>query len=121
MRLVFVAEPEQDFSKWLAAQKKSAAEPMTDSQRQGRDIFMSRQCIMCHSINGTNARAVLGPNLTHLGSRKFLGAGAIPNTREKLLAWIYNPQHDKPGVHMPQNEFSKQELEALVDYLESLK
>jgi cytochrome c oxidase subunit II len=121
MRLVFVAEPESDFSKWLAAQKKSAPEPVTDSQRRGRDVFMSRQCMMCHAIEGTNARAVLGPDLTHIASRKFLGAGAISNTRDKLLAWIYNPQHDKPGVRMPQNEFSKEELEALVDYLESLK
>jgi cytochrome c oxidase subunit II len=121
MRLVFVAEPERDFSNWLAAQKKSAPEPVTDSQRHGRDLFMTRQCVMCHAIEGTDARAVLGPDLTHMASRKFLGAGTIPNTREKLVAWIYNPQHDKPGVRMPENEFSKHDLEALVDYLESLK
>ena len=121
MRMVFVAENDSDFSTWLIAQKKSAPEPVTDSQRHGRDVFMSRQCMMCHTIEGTNARAALGPDLTHFASRKFLGAGVASNTRAKLLTWIYDPQHDKPGNRMPANHLEKADLEALVDYLETLK
>jgi cytochrome c oxidase subunit II len=84
-------------------------------------VFMSRQCMMCHTIEGTNARAALGPDLTHFASRKFLGAGVASNTRAKLLTWIYDPQHDKPGNRMPANHLEKADLEALVDYLETLK
>jgi cytochrome c oxidase subunit 2 len=120
--MIFVAESEPEFLRWLSAQKKSAAEPTTDPQRRGRDVFMSSQCVMCHTIQGTNARAVLGPDLTHVASRKLLAAGEIPNTHANLLAWIHNPQHHKPGARMPPNEkISAEDLNALVDYLESLK
>jgi cytochrome c oxidase subunit 2 len=121
MRLVFVAENEPDFSNWLSAQKKSAPEPTTDSQRRGREVFLSSQCMMCHAIQGTNARAALGPDLTHIGSRKLLAAGEIPNTPGNLARWIDNPQNIKPGVRMPANKFAAEDLAALVDYLESLK
>ncbi len=121
MRLVFVAEKEPDFSNWLSEQAKPAPEPTTDAQRHGRDIFVSQQCIMCHTIQGTGARAVLGPDLTHVGSRKFLGAGVIPNTRAKMLEWIKNSQHDKPGNRMPAIPLPDPDLEALVDYLQTLK
>jgi cytochrome c oxidase subunit II len=122
MRMIFVAESDAEFQRWLKAQKQSAPEPTTDSQRHGRDVFMSSQCVMCHTIEGTNARAVLGPDLTHVASRKLLAAAEIPNTSANLSGWIHNPQHDKPGVRMPANEnLSAADLAALVDYLESLK
>jgi cytochrome c oxidase subunit 2 len=121
MRLVFVAEPPAEFDHWLAAQKKSAPEPSTESERRGRDVFISTQCVMCHSIQGTNARATLGPDLTHMASRKMLAAGELPNTRGYLAGWILNPQVFKPGNRMPPNQLSPDDLNALVDYLESLK
>jgi cytochrome c oxidase subunit 2 len=105
----------------LAAQKKSAPEPSTDSQRRGRDVFVSAQCVMCHTIQGTKARATLGPDLTHIGSRKMIGAGELPNTRGYLAGWILNASALKPGVRMPPNQLSPDDLNALLDYLESLK
>jgi cytochrome c oxidase subunit 2 len=121
MRMIFVAQKQADFDQWLSNQKKPAAEPTTDSQRRGREIFMSRQCMMCHTIEGTNARAVLGPDLTHIASRKLLAAGEMPNTRENLSQWINNPQNFKPASQMPANPFPADDLNALVDYLENLK
>ena len=121
MRLVFVAEPEEQFSSWLATQKKSPREPSTDPQRRGRDVFVSAQCVMCHTIQGTKARATLGPDLTHIASRKMIGAGELPNTRGYLAGWILNASALKPGVHMPPTQLSSDDLNALLDYLESLK
>jgi cytochrome c oxidase subunit II len=121
MRLVFIAEPAATFDQWLAAQKKSAPEPASDSERRGRDIFSFTQCVMCHAVQGTNARATLGPDLTHIASRKMLGAGELPNTRGYLAGWILNPQVLKPGTRMPPSQLVPDDLNALLDYLETLK
>jgi cytochrome c oxidase subunit 2 len=121
MRLVFLAEPTAEFDRWLIAQKQSAPEPISDSQRRGRDIFVSRQCVMCHTVQGTTARATLGPDLTHVASRKMLGAGELPNTRRYLADWILNAQVLKPGTQMPPTQLSPDDLNALLDYLETLK
>jgi len=121
MRLVFVAEPAPQFDHWLSEQKRSAPEPASDSARRGRDIFVSRQCVMCHAIQGTNARATLGPDLTHLASRKMIAAGELPNTRGYLAGWILNAQVLKPGTQMPPTQLGADDLNALLDYLESLK
>src|SRR4051812_43003855 len=121
MRLDFVAESPEKFEAWITAQRQNAPGPATGIQQRGHDLFVQNQCLTCHTIQGTNARATAGPDLTHFGSRTLIGAGALPNTPENLSAWIANPQNIKPGVRMPANPFSPDDLNALVDYLESLK
>ncbi|MFL6541981.1 MAG: cytochrome c oxidase subunit II [Chthoniobacterales bacterium] len=121
MRLTFVADGPDAFSKWMSSASTDAPQPTTDSERRGQQVFMSNQCMMCHNINGTNARATVGPDLTHIASRDLLAGGAIPNTRGYLAGWIANPQNIKPGVRMPPNELASDDLNALVDYLETLK
>jgi cytochrome c oxidase subunit 2 len=121
MRLEFVAQSPQDFDAWYASSLQNGQSPTTDSERRGQQVFLANQCIMCHTIEGTNARATVGPDLTHIASRKLLAAGAVPNTRGYLAGWIANPQNIKPGVRMPPNPLSPDDLNALVDYLESLK
>jgi cytochrome c oxidase subunit 2 len=76
---------------------------------------------MCHAIQGTQAAARTGPDLTHLGSRTTLAAGTLPNTSEHLAAWIRDPQAIKPGSNMPANPLSAEDLSALVAYLGTLK
>jgi cytochrome c oxidase subunit 2 len=76
------------------------AAPLTEVQR-GQQLFTSRVCIACHTIQGTSARGVLGPNLTRFGSRRTVGAGARPNTQANVEAWIKDPASLKPGALMP--------------------
>src|SRR5215212_5863557 len=121
MRLDFVAETPEKFQAWITAQRATAHDPTTASQQHGQQVFLQNQCITCHAIQGTNARAAVGPDLTHFGSRNLLAAGALLNTPKDLADWIANPQNVKPGVKMPANQFSPDDLNALVDYLESLK
>jgi cytochrome c oxidase subunit 2 len=121
MRLTFVAEQTSQFETWMQSSSSHAPSPATPSAQRGRDVFMSTQCMMCHAISGTEARATVGPDLTHIGSREMLASGAIPNTRGYLAGWIVNPQNIKPGVLMPANDLPADDLNALVDYLESLK
>lgn len=121
MRMEFVSESPEKFEHWLTQARQNATPPSTETEQRGQQVFLSNQCIMCHNIEGTPARASLGPDLTHFGSRTMLAAGAFPNTRGYLAGWIANPQNIKPGVRMPPNDLSSEDLNALVDYLESLK
>jgi cytochrome c oxidase subunit II len=82
---------------------------------------MAGPCVMCHSVAGTAASGRTGPDLTHLGSRRTLAAATLPNTRGNLAGWLIDPQSVKPGNHMPPNAIAPEDLEPLLDWLESLK
>jgi cytochrome c oxidase subunit II len=121
MGLVIVVEAPEAFAAWQEAQRKPAAEPTSDRERKGRDVFLNRTCAMCHTIQGTPANSRVGPPLTHFASQQTLAAGSFPNNRGHLGGWILDPQAMKPGVRMPANPLSADELHALLDYLEILK
>jgi cytochrome c oxidase subunit 2 len=121
MRMQVIAESEDKFQKWLKNARKSAPEPQTEMQKRGQQVFLGTTCVMCHTIQGTNAGARLGPNLTHVAGRKRIAAGTLPNLRGHLAGWIVDPQKIKPGVRMPQNPLAPQDLQALLEYIETLK
>lgn len=75
---------------------------LTGNAHRGRQIFSSKTCIGCHAIAGNPmAMGVIGPNLTHFGSRSTIGAGLYPNTPAYLALWIKNARAMKPGSLMP--------------------
>jgi cytochrome c oxidase subunit 2 len=75
---------------------------LTGNAHRGRQIFSSKTCIGCHAIAGNPAAmGIIGPNLTHFGSRSTLAAGLYPNTPAYLALWIKNARAMKPGVLMP--------------------
>ena len=121
MAFVVVAEPQADFERWAAAQAVPAAAPATPEPTRGQQVLLGSACVYCHTISGTNASGKVGPDLTHLAGRSTLAAATIPNTRGDLAGWILDPQHIKPGNRMPGTNLSGDELQALLDYLESLK
>lgn len=121
MRLVVNVESPKNFDDWLNHQRATASDSLSDSERRGRDVFMTTTCVMCHAINGTDARGLVGPNLTHIASRPFLGAGMLPNSRGHLAGWIADPQSIKPGIRMPANPLPPADLQSLLDYLQTLR
>jgi cytochrome c oxidase subunit 2 len=121
MALWIVAEPQEQFNAWRQNQVQTSVAPITDSQRLGQQVFLSSTCVMCHAINGTPAGANFGPNLTHVASRNTIAAATLPNTRAHLTQWIVDSQKIKPGNKMPQNNLSSENLNALLDYVQSLK
>jgi cytochrome c oxidase subunit II len=116
-----VAEPQEQFNAWRRNQTQTSATPATDAQRHGQQVFLSSTCVMCHAINGTPAGSNIGPNLTHIASRNTIAAATLPNTREHLDQWVRDSQSVKPGNRMPQNNLAEADLQALLDYLQSLK
>jgi cytochrome c oxidase subunit 2 len=121
MALTGVLHPRADFAAWLTKARAPAAAPNASSAKEGERVFLARPCSSCHAITGAPAYATIGPNLTHLASRRTLGAGTLANTRANLAGWIVDPQSIKPGVRMPSNQLEPKDLRALLDYLETLK
>lgn len=112
-----VAQEPQAFDTWLAGQ----SEDVRAESQPGEDVFLSSTCVGCHTIRGTPARGVVGPDLTHLATRDTIASGVLRNTRGNLARWILDPQDVKPGVAMPPTDLTAHELEALLDYLEGLR
>ncbi|MFP5245502.1 MAG: cytochrome c oxidase subunit II [Thermoanaerobaculia bacterium] len=121
MGLIVVVEPKDAFERWLANERTPARNPSTAGQQRGQQVFLMTSCAICHTIKGTQAGARTGPDLTHIGSRRTIGSGILPNNRGHMSGWVSDAQAIKPGVLMPPNTFEPDDLHALVDYLESLK
>ena len=121
MALLVIAEPPDSFARWLARQRDTASTPTDSVAVRGQEVFLGSSCVMCHAIQGTPAGSRVGPGLTHLAGRRTLGAGTLPNTRGNLAGWIVDPQRIKPGVRMPPNALSPDDLQALLAYLETLE
>ncbi len=116
MSLYAMAAPEAEFSGWLAQQRTAA------SQVDGHSIFRTNGCGTCHTIRGTDATGNIGPDLTHFGSRRFIGAGMLPSNIGTIAGWIAGNQHIKPGNPMPAfDTIGGADLRALAGYLESLR
>jgi cytochrome c oxidase subunit 2 len=119
MALLVVVEPPEEFARWRAAQAAPvAAEALI---AEGRAVFEQQPCGACHTVRGTVAAGVTGPDLTHLASRGTLVAGLLPMTRGALAAWIADPQTLKPGSNMPLVPLSADELQAVTAWLASLQ
>jgi cytochrome c oxidase subunit II len=121
MRFVIVADAEPRFQEWRNQASQRAVEPKTDEQKRGQQVFLNGTCVMCHTISGTTASATVGPNLTHIASRKLIGSASFTNSAAALREWILNAQHFKPGVAMPQQNLRSEDADQLVAYLGSLK
>jgi cytochrome c oxidase subunit II len=113
MAFFVVALPPDDFEKWAAKQRAPAS--------QANDSF-NKHCAACHTIRGTSAAGVRGPELTHVGGRRTIGAALLPMNRGALAGWMASSQHLKPGNLMPSfGMLPGEELNALAAYLEGLK
>lgn len=121
MRLVVVVETQNQFDAWIAQQKQPAAAPTTDLTKRGAEEMAKAGCQACHTINGTTLAGKIGPNLTHVASRQQIAAGLIDFSADNLRLWISNPQAVKPGATMPKLPLTKDQMDAIVAYLMTLK
>ena len=141
MKFEVVAKPMQGaagFVAWMRAQEAPAADPAPGTlAAQGKALFFSgvfannTACIQCHSIygtslNGIQAQGIVGPNLTHFGSRDLIGGGVLPSCPHQancqtLAQWLTHPQQVKPDSDMPDLGLTPAQVQVLVAYLESLR
>lgn len=121
MGFVVVAHTPEDFARWRASRRPN---PLPDDPlaRRGAELFNASGCGACHMVRGTPANGLAGPDLTHIGSRRSLGAGILPNNRGTLAGWVAGNQSIKPGNRMPDYRmFSGDELQAIAAYLDQLQ
>jgi cytochrome c oxidase subunit II len=121
MALLVIAEPPAEFEAWRAAQLRPRSAPSNEEEKTGEQVFLAKPCASCHTIQGVPASGTLGPDLTHVGSRRTIAAGLLPLSRGSLAAWIADPQTIKPGNNMPMTPLSGDELRAVSAYTASLK
>lgn len=120
MAVYVTADSAAGFRSWLASQARPAAVPAGGEAAQGLERFM-QTCALCHTVRGTDARGVTGPDLTHVASRETLAGGALRNSRGNLAGWVVNAPSIKPGVDMPRIDLEPGELHAVIAYLETLR
>jgi cytochrome c oxidase subunit 2 len=121
MALWVVAESPDQFEAWMRHQLEPAVQPSDPIQLSGQRVFLNNACIFCHAIGGTSAAGQVGPDLTHLASRLTLAAGTLPNNKGNLGGWIADPQGIKPGTHMATVPLNAEDVEPLLEYLETLQ
>jgi cytochrome c oxidase subunit 2 len=119
MLLRVYVESREDFDRWIEAQRRPAQ--VNAAASRGQQIFETTACVNCHAVAGTTADGRFGPDLTHFMSRETIASGAALNTPENLRLWIRNPDALKPGSRMPAMNLSDQDVNAVADYLESLR
>ena len=121
MGLLVIADPPERYAAWYAGQLRTPPPPADPLAQRGRQIVETAPCALCHTIQGTQASGGLGPDLSHLASRRTLAAATLQNTPENLAGWIADPQGIKPGNQMPANPLAAADLQAVLKYLESLR
>jgi cytochrome c oxidase subunit 2 len=122
MRIVVVADEPAQFEQWQQTQLRPAQAPTNSATTKGLELFRTSTCINCHAINGvTGANSRVAPDLTHVASRRQLGAGILENTPANMHSWLKSPQHIKPGALMPDFSFSDEQLDQLSEYLSTLR
>jgi cytochrome c oxidase subunit 2 len=122
MRILVVAEEPSKFEEWQRAQLQPGQAATSDAAAKGLALFQTSTCINCHAIRGVPAAgASVAPDLTHVASRRQLGAGILENTPANMRLWLKNPQHIKPGALMPDFNFTDQDLSELAEYLSTLR
>jgi cytochrome c oxidase subunit II len=117
MALEVVAQPQAEFDAWAAQQAQAAA-----SAHPGWTVFAESGCGACHTVRGTDANGRIGPDLTHLASRRTIAAAVQPNTPETLRRFIAHAGDVKPGLRMPDYErLSEADVSAVADWLGTLR
>ncbi len=138
---------QSDYVTWLHGQQAAAVTPTDPNAVAGMKIFQST-CVGCHGIvgvdlksfNDPHASVLVGPNLTHFGSRRSIAglvltwnpqscvvlAGSSGPTIQNpsacgLYQWLQDPQAVKPGNDMIIGHLSDTQIAELIAYLESLQ
>ncbi len=140
MSSLVVVQPPAEFEAWVAQQQvgsplinrgvityatpeDSAAAAADSVAARGRATFMAAGCLGCHAMAGlptAGLTGLVGPNLTHFGTRQRLAAGVLENTPENLARWLRNPEAVKEGSLMKlPRPLTEDEISALVAYLQA--
>ena len=121
MRLLVIVESKDKYDAWLQNQQQPIPASLSSDAAQGEQLFLSGTCGTCHTLNGTKAKGVVGPNLTHFASRQTFAGAWLENNAENLRQWLSDPQALKPGNLMPNLNIKPADIQLLIAFLQSLQ
>ena len=154
MNFYVIVQSQDEYNAWVASQQQAAAaNPAQQAAIAGQRLFLGTGgCQGCHGIvgvnlqdynhlkGGGNATGLVGPNLTHFGSRRTIagatlswdpascvvvtGSDGQPKIQNPdacgLYQWLKDPQAVKPGNDMMIAPLTDTQIAQLIAYLESL-
>jgi cytochrome c oxidase subunit 2 len=128
MGLRAMVDDSAGFAAWVKQQQRPppAAQDLSEPANAGMEAFKkirdpaSNSCMACHTVQGMSA-GVIGPSLSHVGSRTTIAGGTLPNTPDGLARWLKDPPGIKPGSKMPDIGLTDGEIAALIAFLQSMK
>jgi cytochrome c oxidase subunit II len=113
-----VAMPPAAFDAWLIRQRQAA----TPGTMPGRALFARYGCGGCHAVAGTDQNGSIGPDLSHMGSRRTIAAGVLAPDAANIRQFIRHPERTKPGVRMPAfAHMPDADARAIAQYLQALR
>jgi cytochrome c oxidase subunit 2 len=122
MALSVVAAQPDEYAAWLDRQKLPPAAPSGQDERDGAALFAAAGCNACHTIDGTPAKGTIGPNLSHIGSRRSIGIEQNLMSHANIVRFLADGQTIKPHNRMPEFKLlSARERDAIASYLLSLR
>ncbi len=121
MLLRVIVEEPAAYEEWVKKMKQPPVAPQTGLAAQGHKDFFANSCINCHTVDGTNAAGIFGPDLSKLMTRQTIGAGVAPLNPETRRAWVRDPQTLKTGCLMPDMKLLESEVDSITAYLLTLK
>ena len=122
MTFYTVVMEQAEFDRWVSDQMSPAAVPSEAAAARGAELFLAHGCGACHTVRGTPADGVVGPDLTHVASRRSIGAGILPTREEAFFRWTAHTGEVKPGVLMPSfGMLPEEDLTAVAAYLAALR
>jgi cytochrome c oxidase subunit 2 len=124
MRIRVVTHTQADFARWVADQQRAAGLPADGASAEGAALFRSKGCGGCHTVSGYTAGTV-GPDLTHLYSRKTFAGALFDLDEQNLRLWLRDPparkaMNPEKGLGMPNLQLTEDEIGKLIAFLETL-
>ena len=121
MGMLIVAEPRAAFEHWRDQSDRGGFDRRRRrAQVRRAGVFLQPLRDVPHRA-GHQAGGRVGPDLTHVGSRRYIAAGTL--RRPAVISQRGSSIHSasSPGANMPIIKVPPQDLNALAHYLEGLK
>src|SRR5215472_6887779 len=109
MNFYVIVKSLDDYNAWVTSQQQAAAKTPTDPNAlAGQKLFLgSGGCQGCHGIVGVNlksendplAKSLVGPNLTHFGSRRQIAGGIL--TWDPASCVVVAGSNGQPKIQNP--------------------
>ncbi|HEX9495866.1 MAG TPA: cytochrome c oxidase subunit II [Candidatus Limnocylindria bacterium] len=122
MLITVVAHNAADYAAWAAKAVADADRFSDPAVAKGKQLFTTLACAGCHTIQGLTGGKV-GPDLSHEASKKtpIAGVAGLDVTEANLKKWIANPPAVKPGTLMPNLGLDQPTIDALVQFILTLR